>query len=41
MELVINSLEELKSFIKSLDSDVSMTLTIEYGKKETSDNERE
>ena len=41
MELVLNSLEELKSFIKNLDSDVCMTLAIEYGEKENSDNERE
>lgn len=41
MELVLNSLEELKSFIKNLDSDVRMTLTIEYDEKENSDNERE
>lgn len=41
MELVLNSLEELKSLIKNLDSDVHMTLTIEYDEKENSDNERE
>ncbi len=39
MELVITSIEELKSLIKNLNSNTEVLLTIEYEEKEPLSNE--